>query len=447
MTTRDAMRDQLRVHPADVKVVSDFLADPGNRLVEGLLDLIDKYGGVDQINRTAAEAGHLETRLELLREERSPYLADLDWLTTQRDEGAFVTLPEYRRSVLGDAAETMVFDEAHAVTLEISALQYFPWLISEARQAIEWRELMPGRFIRVRNMAEQSRPGGDIIAVAAAMQIVGASHVETLDTRGIDGTNVMLGGPDTITGYFGGIGQPNSYALNWADECLHYLTEYGIRQVLNVNSGTILLSFLMHKLGIENEFKVSVFVGVDNPFAVMWLLMGARLFGDANGSTGLAGLNLSNSVDTETLRDSSYVRAALGLAGSVRLEHHVTEAYKSIVRQPYERRDDVVEAAAAVPNISAKHEGGDPSDEVERDHPSDIFDYFLTQADVQRRGLMPVLESNYLDKHAAVNRTAAALTRKGIGVCCASALHAVEVREPIAPAIGMRDENARVTTS
>ena len=62
-------------------------------------------------------------------------------------------------------------DEANAVTLEISALQYFPWLIAEAERAIARRELMPGRYIRVRNMAEQSAPGGDILAVAAAMQI------------------------------------------------------------------------------------------------------------------------------------------------------------------------------------------------------------------------------------------------------------------------------------
>jgi len=35
--------------------------------------------------------------------------------------------------------------------------------------------------------------------------------VETLDTKGTDGANVHLGGPDTITGYFGGVGQPNDY--------------------------------------------------------------------------------------------------------------------------------------------------------------------------------------------------------------------------------------------
>ena len=109
------------------------------------------------------------------------------------------------------------------------------------------------------------------------MQLIGASHVETLDTRGTDGSNIHLGGPGTITGYFGGIGQPNEHALAWADEYLRYLTEFGIREVLNVNTGTILIALLMHKLGIDNAFKVSVFMGVDNPWAVLWLLIGARL--------------------------------------------------------------------------------------------------------------------------------------------------------------------------
>ena len=256
----------------------------------------------------------------------------------------------------------MTFDDEHAVTLEISALQYFPWLIAEAEHAIEHRELMPGRYIRVRNMAEQTAPGEDVLAVAAAMQIIGASHVETLDTKGIDGSNVHLGGPDTIAGYFGGIGQPNDYPIKWADEYLRNLTEYGIRQVLNINSGTILVAMLLHKLGVRNEFKVSVFMGVDNPFSVLWLLMGARLFGAEHGTTGMAGLNLSNSVDATTIRQSSAVRKAFGLEQDVRFEHHITEAYKSIVRQPYLRRDELLDVAADVPNISAKHEGADPDD-------------------------------------------------------------------------------------
>jgi len=424
MNRREAMRDQLRLRPEDVAVVSDFLAGPDNPVTGGLFDLIEKYGGVDEINRKADEAGRLETRLERLREERSPFLSDLDWLTEQRDGGVFVSMEDYRRSVLGAAADSRAFDEANAVTLEISALQLFPWFISEAKQAIERRELMPGRYIRVRNMAEQSAPGEDLLAVAAAMQIIGATHVETLDTKGIDGSNVHLGGPDTITGYFGGIGQPNDYPLKWADEFLRFFTEYGIRQVLNINAGTILVALLLRRLGVRNEFKVSVYVGVDNPWALLWVLVGARLLAADDGSTSMAGLNLSNSVDLATLRTGADVRRGLGFEDQVRFEHHVTETDKHIVRQPYDRRADVVAAAATIPNISAKHEGAGPEVEARREHPSDILEYFIPKEQIVADGLMPLLEQNYLDKHAAVNETAAALTRAGIGVHAAALLHA-----------------------
>ncbi|HET6476226.1 MAG TPA: hypothetical protein VFH93_09140 [Thermoleophilia bacterium] len=424
MTTRDTMREKLRINPADLETVNAVLASEDNALVGGLLDLIEKYGGVDEINRKADEAGRLETRLAHLQDQASPFLGGLAWLTEQRDAGAFVTVPEYRRGILGDACDGMVFNEANAVTLEISALQYFPWLIAEAKQAIERRELMPGRYIRVRNIAEQSAPGEDILAIATAMQIIGATHVETLDTKGIDGSNVHLGGPDTITGYFGGIGQPNDYPLKWADEYLGVLTKYGIRQVLNINSGTILVALLMRKLGIRNEFKVSVFLGVDNPWSVLWLLMGARLMAADDGTTSMIGLNLSNSVDLPTLVAAAEVRRSLGFDDDVRFEHHVTETWKSIVRQPYDRRADVVAAAASVPNISAKHEGGDPEAEAAREHPSDILDYFVAKEQVVADGLMPLMEQNYLDKHEAVCHTAAELTRAGIGVHAAGLLHA-----------------------
>jgi len=421
-TTREDLRSRLRITAVDVEAVNDLLCGEHSRLVDGLLDLVDEFGGVDAINRAADGAGDLSNRLARLEDERSPWLAGLDWLREQRDAGAFVSLEEYRHGVLG-AGAARHFDEANAVTLEISALQYFPWLIAEAERAIARRELMPGRYIRVRNMAEQSAEGGDILAVAAAMQLLGATHVETLDTRGIDGSNVHLGGPDTITGYFGGIGQPNDYPLKWAREYLHYLTRYGVRQVLNVNLGTILVSLLLRKLGVRNEFKVSVFMGVDNAWSVLWLLMGARLLAGPDGSTSMAGLNLSNSVDLDTLLACADVRQALELNDAVRFEHHVTEAYKNIVRQPYDRRADVVRAAASVPNISAKHEGGDAAVEAGRDHPSDIFDYFQPLEEIESRGLMPVLQANYLDKHAAVNRTAAALTAAGIAVRPAALLH------------------------
>ena len=124
---------------------------------------------------------------------------------------------------------------------------------------------MPGRFIRVRKMKEQEKDNGDIIAFAAAMQVMGATYVETLDTKGTDGSNVHLGGPETITGYFGGIGAPNDYALRWIDEFLYYYTTYGINEVLNTNPGTVMLGYVLYKLGVDIRFKISVFMGNDNP--------------------------------------------------------------------------------------------------------------------------------------------------------------------------------------
>jgi hypothetical protein len=324
---------------------------------------------------------------------------------------------------LGDAAATTSFDETHAVTLEISALQFFPWLIAQARQAIAQRQLMPGRYIRVRNMAEQVADHGDTLAVAAAMQIVGASYVETLDTKGTDGSNIHLGGPATITGYFGGVGQPNGHALKWVDEFLGYYTEYGIRQVLNINPGTVFLGYILHKLGIDIEFKISVFMGNDNPYAALWTLLGAKLFAREDGTTSLIGFNWSNSVNNETIEKGAAVRGALGFEDVVRFEHHITETYKSIVIQPYDRTDELVELADHVANISAKHEGGKPEIDSAREHPSDILEYFLPKADIEAQGLMAALQQNYLDKHDALNTTATELTKKGLTFIAAKNLH------------------------
>ncbi len=166
-----------------------------------------------------------------------------------------------------------------------------------------------------------------------------------------------------------------------------------------------------------------MFVGNDNPWSVLWTLMTARLFSRPDGSSSLIGFNFSNSVNNQTIRECDRIRAALGLTRQVRFEHHITETAKSIVRQPYLRRDELVELAKTVPNISAKHEGGDPDVEATRAHPSDILDYFLTKEDIESKGLMPAMLTNYLDKHDAVKRTAEALIRAGIPVTAAPLLH------------------------
>jgi hypothetical protein len=419
----DDPRSRLRISQERLNDVNALLLDPNSRVINDFLEVVAKYGSVEEINRKAHDARSLSSLIGRLKEIGSPYLRDLEWLTEQRDRGAFITVNDYRRKVLGDKADQMTFKDNLAVTLEISALQFFPYLITEAEQAIVNGELMPGRYIRVRQMKEQEADNGDILAVAAAMQIVGASYVETLDTKGTDGSNIHLGGPETITGYFGGIGQPNDHALQWLDEFLYYYTTYGIQQVLNINPGTVLLGYLLHKIGVDIEFKISVYMGNDNPYAALWTLIGARLFAREDGTTSLIGFNWSNSANNETIEITAEVRKVLGLEDVVRFEHHITETYKSIVIQPYDRTDELVELAGKVANISAKHEGAGPEVDVTREHPSDILDYFRDKEDIIQAGDMAHLERNYLDKHDALNRTARALTENGLSFVAARHLH------------------------
>jgi hypothetical protein len=420
----DNLRDLLKISSAAVDEINALLLDPGNQAISAFFDVVHKYGTPEEINRKAAEARQLPSLLGRLKEVQPSYIDDLEWLAEQRDRQAFISIADYRRKVLGERASGMSFKDDLAVTLEISAMQYFPYLIEEAKQAIEKGELMPGRFIRVRKMKEQEADG-DVLAVAAAMQIVGASYVETLDTKGTDGSNVHLGGPETITGYFGGVGQPNDHALMWLDEFLYYYTNYGVRQVLNINPGTVFLGYFLYKLGVDNEFKISVFMGNDNPYAALWTLIGAKLFSRPDGTSPLIGFNWSNSVNNETMEITAQIRRDLGFEDVVRFEHHITETYKSIVRQPYDRLEELVEISDHVANISAKHEGGVPEIDVTREHPSDILDYFRDKSEVVESGDWPHLLRNYLDKHDSVNRTARALTENGLSFVAARNLHHV----------------------
>ena len=427
------IRERLKIPPERLEAINAILLAPNMRVIDDFLDVVAKYGTPEEINAKAKQAMELPTLLRHLERTKPEYLIDLQWLQQQVDQGAFISIAEYRHKVLGNTADSLTFADDFAVTLEISACQYFPWVIAAAKRAIAQQSLIPGRFIRVRQMREQEIDG-DLPAVAAAMQILGASFVETLDTKGSDGSNVHLGGVETITGYFGGVGQPNDHALQWLDEYLYYYTKYGVRQVLNLNPGTVLLGYLLHRLGVDIEFKISVFMGNDNPYSALWTLLTAKLFSRDDGSSPLIGFNWSNSVNNETIEITSQFRKALDFENVVRFEHHITETWKSIVRQPYNRRDELMKLAECVPNISAKHEGGDPAIEQTREHPSDILDYFRDKKEIIAAGEWEHLTLNFLDKLDAVNRTAQALTEHGLSFIAAQRCHPVERR--IAASVG-----------
>jgi hypothetical protein len=420
----NTIRQLLEIPSARLDDINAVLMDPDSEVINEFLEVVDKYGNPKEINQKAEQARQLPALYERVEAIRPEYMRDLHWLEEQRERGVFISVPEYRRKVLGDKAATMEFADDFAVTLEISAAQYFPWVITIAERAIDQEMLMPGRFIRVRKMKEQEADG-DLPAFAAAMQIIGASYVETLDTKGTDGSNVHLGGPETITGYFGGVGEPNDYALKWLDEFLYYYTNYGVRQVLNINPGTVLLGYLLYRLGVDIEFKISVFMGNDNPYAALWTLIGAKLFCREDGTSPLIGFNWSNSINNRTMEITAQFRKDFGFEQVVRFEHHITETWKSIVRQPYNRREELIEIADHVANISAKHEGGDPEIDQTRPHPSDILDYFRDKEEIFEAGDWDHLTANFLDKFEATNKTAWALTEHGLSFIAARNLHRV----------------------
>jgi len=333
------LRDLLKISDKSIETINRYLIDDNNSLINALLEIVDKHGGPKEINKKAKEARDLNTMIQKLEKINPIHVQDLEWLIKKRDEQAFIGIPEYRRSVLGDKIDNMKFDDTFAVILEFSAVQYWEFFIDLVKQSLKKKILMPGRFIKVRNMKEQENDG-DLIAFQAAYDIIGSTYVETLDTdgtfKGSDGlsVNIHLGDPlKNNTGYYGGIGQPNDYALKWIDEFLYYYTTYGVRQVLNINPGTVMLG------GINIQFKISVYMGNDNPFSILWTLMTAKLFSREDGTTPLFGFNFANTINDETFKLSAEVRKNLEFEDLILLEHHVTETYYGILRQPYLRRD------------------------------------------------------------------------------------------------------------
>ena len=416
------LQQRLEIPKAYLDSVNQILLDPNSEVMQKFLAVVAKYGTPEEINRKHRQSRRLENLLDLVAKKSPTAVDDLKWLMEQRDKGAFISEEGYRIQVLGDKAYDMQFKDECAVTLEVSALQYFPWVRAMAEQAIAQKSLVPGRFIAVRKMKE-SETDGDLPAIVAALDIIGASFVETLDTKGTDGSNPHLGGPATITGYFGGIGQPNDHALMWVDEFLYYYTNYGVQHVLNFNAGTILMGFMLYKLGVDIQFKISVFFGSDNPYHALWIMMMAKLFAREDGTSPLIGFNWSNSINNQTMELTADFRKALGFEKVIRFEHHITEPQKSIVIQPYNRRDELVQIADHVANIAAKHEGGDPELDITRAHPSDLLDYFRDKEEVIRSGDWDNLLINYLDKVEACNNTAKALTEHGLSFVAARNLH------------------------
>ncbi|MHA1884491.1 MAG: hypothetical protein ACW96S_05525, partial [Promethearchaeota archaeon] len=110
------LRKKLEISDKAIRIVNQFMLDENNPLINNLLKIINKYGGVDEINTKAKKAGNLESLLNRLEKIKPEYVNDLTWLNKQRDANAFISIPEYRKKILGDKITNIDFNDDFAVT-------------------------------------------------------------------------------------------------------------------------------------------------------------------------------------------------------------------------------------------------------------------------------------------------------------------------------------------
>ncbi|UCG36579.1 MAG: hypothetical protein JSV64_08270, partial [Candidatus Bathyarchaeota archaeon] len=86
------MRQELEIPLNNLKAINDFILSEDNPLVDDLLEIVEKYGGVDEINRKAQEARKIENVMSRLKAKGSHFVEDLEWLMNQRDRAAFISI-------------------------------------------------------------------------------------------------------------------------------------------------------------------------------------------------------------------------------------------------------------------------------------------------------------------------------------------------------------------
>ncbi|MGD9280952.1 MAG: hypothetical protein PVF60_08680, partial [Desulfobacterales bacterium] len=93
------LRGLLKISDSRLAEINALLTDPGNELINELLEVIEEFGGPQEINRKAQEAAGLKNLTARLKTAKSPYLDDLNWLIEQRDRGAFISMQDYYERV------------------------------------------------------------------------------------------------------------------------------------------------------------------------------------------------------------------------------------------------------------------------------------------------------------------------------------------------------------
>jgi len=121
------MKQPFRIDTDSLETINEFLVKSPNAVLDPLLEVVEKHGGVDRINEKARQNGALPSLLDRLKKKDSEYAEQLDWLQQQREAGRFIPMADYAAKLRPDRAAAL--DSSYQVTLEISALQYFPNMV------------------------------------------------------------------------------------------------------------------------------------------------------------------------------------------------------------------------------------------------------------------------------------------------------------------------------
>ena len=133
----DDLQQLLKIPNDRLDAINEVLLNPDTKIIKPFWMWLQKYGTPEEINRKAAEARKLENLYAKVRRNQ-PGVHQRSGMAGRAWQKAvsFISIADYRQKVLGDIAKNTKFADDFAVTLEVSALQYFPWVREMAECAL-----------------------------------------------------------------------------------------------------------------------------------------------------------------------------------------------------------------------------------------------------------------------------------------------------------------------
>ena len=103
-------RKLLKIPSDRLKAINEVMLGD-TKVINAFLDVVAKYGTPEEINRKHRAARKLSNLFKLVDERNPAYIQDLNWLIEQRNHGAFVSVADYRKNLLGNTASAMKFKD------------------------------------------------------------------------------------------------------------------------------------------------------------------------------------------------------------------------------------------------------------------------------------------------------------------------------------------------